>query len=257
MSQTAPLNMRIKDVMPLPITREDLARREKERRRVAEPGTQVDLVNLHNGPVLDGPYRYEMLLSDFLVYLEAEKSEGEGYDAVMTDCTEDGPLEALRDRLRIPIIGPLETSMHLAAMLGKKFSIIALKGNEEPLFRKQAVTAGLQDRLISVRQVDVNFPALEDSGEKVLNEGLMRESKLAVEKDGADVLILGCTSFIGAEDWLMEEVGVPVLQPGNIAVKFAEMLHDLGLTHSKKAYPAGGEHYARLMNTLRESVNSA
>jgi len=249
--------MRIKDIMPLPITAEDLARREKERRRVARPGTQVDLVNLQEGPILAGPYRYEMLLSDFLVYLEAEKAEDEGYDAVMTDCTEDGPLEALRDRLRIPIIGPLEASMHLAVMLGKKFSIITLKGNEEPLFRAQAAAAGLEDRLISVRQIDMNFPELESSDENALNEGLIRESKLAVEKDGADVLILGCTSFIAVEDWLTKEVGVPVLQPGNIAVKFAEMLYDLGLAQSEKAYLHGGQQYTQLMNTLRASVNSA
>ena len=249
--------MRIKDVMPLPITKQDLASREAERRRIARTGTQVDLFNLQQGPTLHGPFTYEMLLSDFLVFLEAEKAEKEGYDAVMTDCTEDGPLEALRERLSIPVIGPLESSMHLASILGKKFSIIALKGYEEPLFRKQAVAAGLEDRLISVREVDVNFPELQDSGSNLLNDGLLRESRKAVEQDGADVLILGCTSFVGSEDWLMKELGVPVLQPGNVAVKFAELLYDLRLTHSRKAYPLGSEHYTELMDRFRESVDHA
>jgi allantoin racemase len=247
--------MKIKDIMPLPITEEDLARRKIERNRVAGSQTQVDLFNLRCGPALHGPYRYEMLLSDFIVYLEGEKAEDEGYDAVMTDCTEDGPLGALRERLRIPVIGPLEASMHLASILGKKFSILALKGHEEPLFREQAREAGLEDRLISVREVDVNFPELEKFGDENLKIGLLREGRFAIEHDGADVLILGCTSFIGVEQYLMRELEIPVLQPGNVAVKTAELLHALGLTQSKKAYPHEKEHYKDIMNVIRKSIS--
>ncbi len=247
--------MKIKDVMPLPITRLDLARRESERKRVAAKGTQVDLVNLKSGPALHGPYRYEMLLSDFMVYLDAEKAEEEGYDAVMTDCTEDGPLGALRERLSIPVVGPLEASMHLAAMLGKRFSILALRGHEEPLFREQAREAGLADRLGSVREVDVNFPELEELGDKSLRSDLLREGRLAIEKDRADVLILGCTSFIGVEEFLMKELDVPVLQPGNVAIKMAELLHSLHLTHSRVACPHGEEHYKQITDRVRQTVS--
>jgi len=249
--------MKIKDVMPLPISDRDLERRRSERARVAASGTQVDLVNLKTGPDLHGPFRYEMLLSDFLVYLEAEKAEEEGYDAVMTDCTEDGPLEALRERLRIPVIGPLEASMHLAVMLGKTFSILTLRGHEEPLFRNQAREAGLADRLVSVREVDVNFPELEKFGDENLRKDLLREGRLAVEKDHADVLILGCTSFIEVEDYLMKELDVPVLQPGNVAVKLAELLHSLHLTQSKTAYPHGKEHYTQIMDKIRRATSTA
>jgi Asp/Glu/hydantoin racemase len=240
--------------MPAPISEGDLERRRKERQRVASSGTQLDLVNLREGPNLHGPYRYEMLLSDFLVYLEGERAGEEGYDAVMTDCTEDGPLDALRERLRIPVIGPLETSMHLAAILGKKFSIIALAGHEEPLFREQAREAGLADRLISVREVEVNFPKLERFGEDELKRELLRESKLALDEDGADVIILGCTSFVGVEEWLSTELDVPVLQPGNVAVKMAELLHSLRLIQSKKAYPNGKEYYNRITRGIRKSI---
>jgi allantoin racemase len=244
--------MRIKDIMPLPITDRDLERRRNERRRVAANGTQVDLANLKTGPALHGPFRYEMLLSDFMVYLEAEKADEEGYDAVMTDCTEDGPLGALRERLRIPVIGPLEASMHLAVMLGKTFSILALRGHEEPLFREQAREAGLAERLVSVREVAVNFPELEEFGDEPLRRDLLREGRLAIESDHADVLILGCTSFIGVEDYLMRELDVPVLQPGNVAIKMAEVLYSLHLTQSKTAYPHGKEQYAQITDMIRQ-----
>jgi allantoin racemase len=33
------------------------------------------------------------------------------------------------------------------------------------------------------------------------------------------------------------ELGIPVLDPGLTAFKYAEMLVDLGLSHSKRAFP--------------------
>ncbi len=35
----------------------------------------------------------------------------------------------------------------------------------------------------------------------------------------------------------MKDYGVPILEPGAVAAKMAEMLVDLGLSQSKRAYP--------------------
>ncbi len=40
-----------------------------------------------------------------------------------------------------------------------------------------------------------------------------------------------------ADERLSEGIGAPVVNPVKAAVKTAETLIDLGLTHSKKAYP--------------------
>jgi len=36
----------------------------------------------------------------------------------------------------------------------------------------------------------------------------------------------------------MEEYGVPILEPGAVAAKMAELLVDMGLSQSKRAFPA-------------------
>jgi allantoin racemase len=37
-------------------------------------------------------------------------------------------------------------------------------------------------------------------------------------------------------EWLQSQLGIPVIEPGLVAIKTAEMLVDLKLTHSKKTF---------------------
>jgi allantoin racemase len=63
--------------------------------------------------------------------------------------------------------------------------------------------------------------------------------KQAMEEDGADVLVLGCMSmaFLGITDELQHRLGIPVVNPVTAALKTAELLVAINLTHSKRAYP--------------------
>ena len=49
--------------------------------------------------------------------------------------------------------------------------------------------------------------------------------------------LLGCGATTGLAPRIAQTLGIPVLDPGLTAVKYAEMLVDLGLSHSKRAYP--------------------
>jgi allantoin racemase len=76
-------------------------------------------------------------------------------------------------------------------------------------------------------------------GKEDLVFGLLeREAKIAIEQDGADVLMLGSTTMHQSHAYLQERLPVPVLNPGVIAYKLCEMYLDLGLSHSKKAFPS-------------------
>ncbi|MCT7264637.1 hypothetical protein, partial [Salmonella enterica] len=52
------------------------------------------------------------------------------------------------------------------------------------------------------------------------------------------VIVLGSTTMHQAHAYLAEHLPVPVLNPGLIAYKMCEVLLDLGLCHSKIAYPS-------------------
>jgi allantoin racemase len=61
----------------------------------------------------------------------------------------------------------------------------------------------------------------------------------AVEEDGADVIVLGCTALSYEIDLkpIVQKVGVPILDPFIVAIKMAQLLIESGLSHSKVAYP--------------------
>ena len=61
-----------------------------------------------------------------------------------------------------------------------------------------------------------------------------------MEQDGADVLVLGCMSMAflpGICEDLGRRVGVPVVNPVIAALKTAEALVAMKLSHSKAAWP--------------------
>jgi allantoin racemase len=63
--------------------------------------------------------------------------------------------------------------------------------------------------------------------------------RAALRDDGADLLVLGCMSmgFLGITDDLQKRLDVPVVNPVTAALKTAEAIVAMGLSHSKVAYP--------------------
>jgi allantoin racemase len=63
------------------------------------------------------------------------------------------------------------------------------------------------------------------------------EAGLQCVEDGADVICLGSTTMHQAHGHLVENLPVPVINPGPLTYKLAETLLGLRLTQSRKAYP--------------------
>jgi allantoin racemase len=78
---------------------------------------------------------------------------------------------------------------------------------------------------------------------KRTEERIVEEARLAVEQDGADVVVLGCTIEFGFYQQVQQELGVPVVDAIVAPLRYAEFLADLrdrhGWSHSKRL---GYEH---------------
>ena len=206
----------------------------------ARPDTELSVTCLDMGPA-STESRYERAFAVPDTVAKIVQAEKDGADAVIPDCMGDPGVEEGREMVSIPVVGPTETSMHIAAMLGHKFSVVTVLDRLVPYFEEYATRAGQADRLASVRSVNIPVLELEDHTRAI--EALVAESAKAVRDDGAHVIVFGCTGMAGlakqVEEGLKKEgvADVPVIDPAVLALKVAEALAEMGLSHSKRTYP--------------------
>lgn len=229
--------MKIVYVVPGVMAEEEQIRRRDILRGWAFPGTQADLIC-----VTEGPASIESMYEEYLSIPETAKlifrMQEEGYDAAVLGCAGDPGLDAMRELTdRMLVVGPGQTSMIAAAMLGHKFSVITPEEKLIPSSYELAFKAGVREKLASV--VAVNIPVLDLMTDRSKSlDKIIAGGRRALEEDGADILVLGCMSmgFLNVAEEIEEALGIPVINPSKIGFKMAESLVASQLKHSKKAF---------------------
>jgi allantoin racemase len=207
----------------------------KELQRIRDRDLSFDVKTLEWGPS-SVESEYDERLASPMILEQVKDAEREGYDAVFISCTDDVALSAAREVAKIPIVAPLEVSVLVASTLGEKFSILAVLKSEIPVFYRRLRGYGAIGRLASIKSIDIPVLDLHSKREEVM-KSLIAKAKEAIEQDGADTIILGCTGMLGMAKDIQNEVGLPVIDPVLVAVKYAQLLVSANLTHSKLAYP--------------------
>lgn len=224
----------------VPIVTEGL-RLDEHSKAMGGPDAEVTAVLLDRGPAsIEGEMDEAFALPGIVE--AAIAAEREGCDAVVIDCMGDPGLAAAREAVTIPVLGPAQTAMHLASLLGHRFSVITVLQNLHALIWKLARVYGLAGNMAPVRSVGI--PVLDlDKDPVALRDAFVREAVAAVREDEADVLVFGCTGMYGmvqqVEAGLQAHgiTGVPILDPTPVAVRTALALCGMGLTHGKQAFP--------------------
>ena len=168
------------------------------------------------------------------------EAEREGAQAVVIDCMGDPGMKAGRECVNIPVIGPCESAMHMASMLGHTFSFVTVLGRLRPMIEHLAEQYGVPGKMASVRSVDIPVLELEQDLDRT-KAALAEVAVRAVEEDGADAIVFGCTGMLGCADavragLLAKGYDVPVIDPVPLAVRMAAALIESGLSHSKITY---------------------
>ena len=95
---------------------------------------------------------------------------------------------------------------------------------------------GLKDRLASFKSIDMGVMEFQEKKEEV-ERRLIKAGRDAIEKDGAEVLILGCTAEFGFYKKLQDILKVPVIDAVIAPLKYLEFLINLkratGLVYSR------------------------
>ena len=216
---------------------EELGRRRNILQEKAGKGTVVDITDIEEGPSsIESAYEEYLSIPETVERLvEAEK---EGYDGAILGCYGDPGIDAIREMVKIPVVGPGETSMLTAAVLGHRFSIITVMDSVIPSLEKLARTVGVDRKLVSVLSVNIPVLDLRKDVEQT-KKRILGEATVARDRDRADVIILGCMSmaFMGISDEIQEKLEIPVINSAFISLKFLEGLVSSHLSHSKRAFP--------------------
>jgi len=215
-------------------------RMTEEIRKTAEmvknPGTELIVTCPKKGPEsLESYYEESIATMESLNIIESMQ---ERIDAVVLACYGDPGLYAMKEILKVPVVGIAEASMVMATILGQKFSILVALDKSVSMMENLVLRHGFKDRLSSIRSVEMPVLDLEAKPEETTKK-LTEAGKRAIQ-DGAETIILGCAGLTGFDLKLQKELGIPVIDPVKAGVKLAEALSFMGLTISKRglySYP--------------------
>jgi allantoin racemase len=160
-------------------------------------------------------------------------------------------------KLGVPVVGCGWAQMHVACMLGRRFSVLDVPESHNQYYADMIVRYRLADRCASIRNVDdPNQPPgavgkgwLQDEKQRALRgepvpvvERAVSEAVAAIEEDGAEVITLGCSGVFWLKPFLekrLKEIGwdVPVLDGYRSAITVAKLLVDLGTNASALTFP--------------------
>jgi len=172
-------------------------------------------------------------------YIESYKqAEKEGYDAVVPLGMLDLGVDGGKSAVDIPVVGPMESSLHIASLLGERFGLIIY--HEKLLAFNRAIVRryGMEDKIVGFGVSGFDLPDITANREKVVENFLAEGKKLVAQ--GAEVIIpMGitqCPVHI-KPDFLQKQLGVPVVEGIGAPIRVAGMLAGLGLTQSRVRWP--------------------
>lgn len=124
----------------------------------------------------------------------------------------DPGLEPLRNSVGIPVVGLCEASMIEAAAGGRRFGIATVTPDLIDSFAQKAESLGLAERFTGTRLTDGDPQQLASEPDR-LREALAIAVRQSLDRDGADVVIIGGGPLGRAAAALREQLSAPIIAP--------------------------------------------
>ena len=201
-------------------------------RAVAHASTEIVAVSPAMGPVsIESHYDEALAVPGLLQEIAA--GERDGIDGYVIACFGDPGLKAARELARGPVVGIAEAAMHLASMLGSRFSVVTTLGRTMGQAWHLAEIYGMERFCANVRACELPVLELEVPGSNA-RARIIDECRCALDEDGCDVIVLGCAGMSDLCEDIARTLGVPVVDGVAAATTMVESLVTLGLATSKR-----------------------
>jgi allantoin racemase len=182
----------------------------------------------------DAVFAFPIILNKIDIIQCAVEAEAEGCHAMMVACSGDPGVNEARTLVDIPVVGPMEATLHLAAQYGKKIGIVTV---QDPSWVEYCETmtemAGLGGRLAGTEKIDI--PSSRAFTEGFADPAPVRASIVSAAQrlldQGANSIVLGSAglSVMASNTNLSEvpETGIPIFDTMSVGFKLAELRADL------------------------------
>ena len=179
------------------------------------------------------------------------------YDAIVTSGSIEPGFFAGRMTSKMPIAFCLHSAIHVASLIGDRFTIIEGADEQGPIIRHYAQLYGLNDKLASIRTISrsstytMKFIRQYKKGERMkvpkvkkLIDDQVAQCIMAIEEDRVDSIILGGPYLQCFEDEIREgldEAGYDEIQlicEFPAAVEMAKAMVNMKLIQAPRAYPS-------------------
>ncbi|STZ62469.1 aspartate/glutamate racemase family protein [Mycolicibacterium tokaiense] len=154
------------------------------------------------------------------------------FDAVILAGFGEHGKDALQELLTVPVLDIAEAAVHLAHLVGRRFSVITTLAASIPAIEDRLLLAGLSAHCASVRACGLGTAAV-DADPSGAVDAIVAEAQRAMDEDGADVICLGCAGMAGVTEAITARLGVPAIDGVAAAVVLAQSLVGLGLQARK------------------------
>ena len=169
----------------------------------------------------------------------------EGYGAIAVGCFLDSGVREARTFTDIPVVGLAETSMLMACMLGRRFSIITFTaGLADKKFPQLIQQYGLAERAGPIGCMSVSLEDLAKAFEEP--QPIITEFSAVSERmvqEGAEVILPGCgmLNMILVDNHLnrVPNLSVPIVDVVGLLLKQAEVLITLKRVSNLKVSRSG------------------
>ena len=217
---------------------EEHARREKVALSYSNSEIEVGIVSAPVSPYFHGMTAAEITLVSPAVIQAFRDAEAEGYDAVVPLGFLDLGVDGGRSAVDIPVIGPFEAALHIASILGDRFGCVAYHEIHFPVLQGILRRYGMEHKVVGWASSGFDLPDIAANHDSMV-ENFVAAARKLIDESGADVIIptgiTQCPVHIDPK-WLMEQLGVPVVEGIGGPIRLAAMLAESGLSHSRKRW---------------------
>jgi Asp/Glu/hydantoin racemase len=147
------------------------------------------------------------------------------YDGFVIACYSDPGLHESRRVCSRPVRGIQESAARLAAASARRFGVLAL--GRESIARHITYVRGLGLQQLHAGERPLNLTVDAAANDPGALARIVATGRELIDRDGAEVIVLGCAGMARHRSAAQAQLGVPVIDPVQAAVTM--LRHDLGL----------------------------